>query len=55
MLRLFQGAWFSNWRDLLGDLKLSHGFSIAEVMALTDVDLEFWLGQADRIFAAGDT
>lgn len=51
MPRLFQGAWFGNWRDLLAELVLVGGLSIAEAWALDDVELEFWLDQAERIAA----
>jgi hypothetical protein len=51
---VFQGAWFGNWRDLLGDLVLRFGWQRTEALKLDDIELEFWLGQADRI-AAGET
>jgi hypothetical protein len=54
MHRLFQGAWFSNWRDLLGDLVFRFGWSRSAALKLDDVELEFWLSQADRVAASGE-
>lgn len=38
-----------NWRDLIGDLAYVFHFPPSELWAMTLDDLEFWMGQADRI------
>lgn len=55
MHRLFQRAWFSDWRDLLAGLVLRAGWSRTEALSLDDIELEFWLSQAKRLAAEGDT
>jgi hypothetical protein len=55
MHRVFQRAWFSDWRDLLAVFVFRAGWSRTEALKLDDIELEFWLGQAERLAAVGDT
>lgn len=48
----FYRSWPRNWRDILGDLVVGHGWSRTDALALDDAELNFWLGQMDRIAEA---